>query len=245
MNDASKSSFYKMLGKVLSGYTGYIPKDEVIDTWWDVLAGYEYVQVANAVLSLQQERTKIFSPADVLQRLKTFYGENQIEVEYKAQLALNDFLKQYSCIYDYVFEDWRAAFAIRTVGGSSKWNTDNEYTVSQLTKSYKEFYKNATSICREDERGHVVKGSQRYEERCVLFIGDWDKCDEIAHNEMEGKWKCMTTNPNVPRVGYKSAKGPYAPMPAELGAMLGNLQSVCVGKDVSGIFSELIAKSCV
>lgn len=248
MFEQDKSFFMDKVRKAYSGYAN-APKlsDEQLEYWFKLLKKYDLRVMTNAIKRCTLECKYPFSIAELNERAGQCIGEGNADLELRAELVLKEFLAKYSRIYDYIADDWRAAFAIAYAGDIKDWDdVKNEFRQNQLRRNFINRYANADIMCPAENRFYYVKGNQVSSVRSVVYIGDFDRCHELAVRYFGGmRFHEVTPNPKAPKLEYQRPRNPTGEekMLKEIDVALANLEDCSGLRGLTEMIHDLMQKS--
>ena len=248
MFEQDRPFFIKTLRKAYMGYAN-APKltDDQLEFWFNMLKNYDLRVLNNAIERCAMECRYPFSIAEVNERARQSIGESNADLELKAEQVLKEFLSKYSRIYDYIADDWRAAFAIAYAGDIKDWDdVKNEFKQNQLRRNFIHRYANADIMCPPEKRFFYVKGSQVAPVRSVIYIGDYDRCHELAVKCFGGmRFHEVTPNPKAPKLEYQRPHNPTGEekMLQEIDEALASLEGCSSLRGLTEMIHDLMQKS--
>lgn len=178
---------------------------------FSTLKDYSFNDVSRALSYIVGNSKEIPVPKTIKDTIKMFRHEDSASLELKANKWLADLTKDFSIGQDIICSDIRAVIAFKTVYiNVREYNSVTKNNEPFLKKAFIENYVNVAEAYIDKcdyEQGNQIKGIYAHTfNPLVRFIGDIERCKQIAKVVYENKRPRYTTLNDLARIALKRSQ---------------------------------------
>lgn len=178
---------------------------------FSTLRDYSFYDVSRALSYIVGNSKDIPVPKMIKDTIKMFRHEDSASLELKANKWLADLAKDFSIGHDIICSDTRAVIAFKTIYNNVRqYNSVSKNNEPFLKKAFIENYVNVADgyIDKCDyEQGNQIRGIYAHTfNPLVRFIGDIERCKQIAKIVYADKRPRYTTLNDIARIALKRSQ---------------------------------------